>query len=69
MGEDKYSLNGNGFASRLFGKLVMVKSLLEHLTHESIISVDLQKHEDNIKKAYEILSKTGTGALHENSNK
>ena len=69
MGGNKYDLDGSSFASRLSTNMVLIKPLLQHLTHESILPVDLQKQEDNIKKAYKILSAGGQGSLHEDSNK
>ena len=69
MGADPYSLNSSGFASRLSAKLALIEPLLGTLSHESILSVDLLKQEDNIKKAYEILSAGGQGSLHQDSTK
>jgi len=62
MGADPYSVKGSGFASRLSTKLVLIKPLLEPLLNDDILSVDLLKHDSNIKKAYEILSAAGQGS-------
>ena len=69
MGADPYSIKGSCFASRLSTKSVVIKPLLEPLLNDDILSVDLLKHDSNIKKAYEILSAAGQGSLHEDSNK
>jgi hypothetical protein len=69
MGADPYSVNGSRFASKLSAKLALIEPLLESLSHESLLSVDLQKHEDNIKIAYQVLSVGGRGSLHQDSTK
>ena len=69
MGADPYSVNGSGFASRLSNKLVQIQQVIEPLLDVNILSVDLQKHESNIKQAYEILSARDQGSLHEDPKK
>jgi hypothetical protein len=69
MGADPYSINDSGFASRLSNKLVQVQRVIEPLLDVNILSVDLQKHESNIKQAYQILSARNQGSLHEDPKK
>lgn len=69
MGTRKYSLENGCFAARLLSKLQLVKMSLEPLIIFNLMSIDLREHSDEIKKAYEMLSATGPGALHQDETK
>ncbi len=64
-----YSSENGNFVKRLRAKLVIVRPLLEPLLAYDLLSIELPEHFGEIKQAYEILSSTGPGALHQNQAK
>jgi hypothetical protein len=66
MGEgarNKYSPAANGFAARLKEKIGIVKPLLSSLLREDLLTADINRFRNNIRKAYDELSQ-GNPALH-----
>jgi len=64
-----YSYNNGNFATRLYAKLQTVRLLLEPLLNFNLLSIELQEHSNEIKKAYEALRAPGPGALHKDQTK
>ena len=60
-----YSYDNGNFVTRLSSKLLKARPFLEPLLVFNLLSIDLPEHSDEIRRAYEILSSTGPGALHQ----
>jgi hypothetical protein len=64
-----YSYNNGNFVSRLRAKLLIIRPLLEPFLSFNLESIELPEYNSEIMQVYEILSSTGTGALHQDHTK
>jgi hypothetical protein len=60
---NRYDPAAGGFATRLHALLARIRATLAQLMIESITTVDLDRHADVIRAAYELLATSGDGRL------